>query len=236
MLHRLVMRAGKDRRVRALDGNLLNATRTNLQLCSRSDVAILNRRAEPTKLVGVSYQVPPKWLKTSKHWSASLKIDGVKLHLGNWKSANEAGCAFDRAARYLYGKNAVTNQSLGLISAKVAATKTCRTAGRLARNRVREHQAKISMERLPAFLNAKPTFETFAAFTRRPTEQPLEVQCFKTGRIVRVKSEAEKVADAKREKRERRAARRARKAAKAMVMQRRRERAAAAMAEIDGAS
>ena len=54
-----------------------------------------------------------------------------------------------------------------------------------------------------------------------------------TGRVVRVKSEAEKTAEAKREKRERRAARKARKIAKAIVMQRRRERAAAAMAELD---
>jgi hypothetical protein len=75
--------------------------------------------------------------------------------------------------------------------------------------------------------------ESVAALTRRPTQQPVEVQCFNTGRVVRVKSEAETAADTKSEKGERRAARKARKAAKAMVMQRRRERAAAAMAEMD---
>jgi hypothetical protein len=222
-----------DRRVRAIDGNLLNATRDNLQTCSRSDIAILNRRGEPTKLVGVTYQVPPRWLKTEKRWSASIKVDGVAVHLGSWKSANEAGCAFDRAARYLYGKNAVTNQSLGLISAKVASTKTCRKAGRLARYRVREHQGKVFLERLPAYLNSKLTLASSAALTKRPTEQPVEVQCFNSGRLVRVKSETEKAADAKREKRERRAARRTRKLAKQIVMQRRRERAAAGMAELE---
>jgi hypothetical protein len=61
----------------------------------------------------------------------------------------------------------------------------------------------------------------------------VEVQCFNTGRAVHAKSEAEKTADAKREKRERRAARRTRKLARQMVIQRRRERAAAAMAEMD---
>ena len=95
-------------------------------------------------------------------------------------------------------------------------------------------ESTIAMERLPTFLNAKPTFATFAAFTKRPTEQPVEVTCFKDpGRIVPVKSEAEKAADAKREKAERKASRRARKVAKQMVMQRRRERAADAMAELD---
>jgi hypothetical protein len=82
------------------------------------------------------------------------------------------------------------------------------------------------MKRLPALLNTKPTFASLAAFTRRPTEQPVEVQCFKTGTV-------RPAADPKREKRERRAARRARKLAKQMVMQHRRERAAAAMAELD---
>jgi hypothetical protein len=225
-LHRLVMRVAKDRRVRALDGNLLNATSANLQSCTRSDVAILNRRGEPNKLVGVTHHVPPKWLRTQKHWSASIKVDGVKVHLGYFKSANEAGCAFDRAARYLYGRNAVTNQSLGLISAKVAATKTCRTAGRLARDRVRQFQEKATIERLPALLSTKPTCASFAAFTKKPTEQPVEVTCFHTGRV-------RPAADPKQEKKERRAARKARKLARQIVMQRRRERAAAAMAELD---
>ena len=144
LLHRLVTKAAPHRRVRAIDGNLLNGTYDNLQTCSRSDVAILNRRGEPTKLVGVTYQVPPRWLKTEKRWSASIKVDGVAVHLGSWKSANEAGCAFDRAARMLYGKNAVTNQCLGLITRQVAMTKVCRIASRQARNRVREHKERCS--------------------------------------------------------------------------------------------
>jgi hypothetical protein len=133
----------------------------------------------------------------------------------------------------LYGKNAVTNESLGLISRQTAMTKTCRKASRQARNRVLDHRNKVFLERWPAYLASKPTFESLAALTRRPAQQPVEVQCFKTGRVVRVKSEAEKAADTKSEKRERRVARRAHKIAKAMVMQRRRERAAAAMAELD---
>jgi hypothetical protein len=233
LLHRVVTRAAADRRVRAMDGNLLNATPDNLQTCSRSDIAILNRRGEPNKLVGVTYQEPPRWLKTEKRWSASIKVDGVAVHLGSWKSANEAAAAFDRAARVLYGKGATTNESLGLIPRRVAMTKVCRMASRQARNRVRDHREKVFEERLPAYLASKPTFESLAALTKRPTEQPVEVQCFNTGRVVCAKSEVEKAADAKREKRERRAARKAQKVAKAMVMQRRRERAAAAMAEMD---
>ena len=233
LLHRLVTKAAPHRRVRAIDGNLLNATHENLQTCSRSDSAVLARRGEPTKLVGVTYQQPPRWLKTEKRWSAKIKVDGIAVHLGSWKSANEAGCAFDRAARVLYGKNAVTNQSLGLITRQVAMTKVCRIASRQARNRVREHKEKVFQERLPAYLASKPTLESSAALIKRPTEQPVETQSFRTGRVVPVKSEAEKTADAKREKRQRRAARKARKVAKAMVMHRRRERAAAAMAELD---
>jgi hypothetical protein len=46
LLHRLVAKAAPHRRVRAIDGNLLNATPDNLQTCTRSDIAILNRRGE----------------------------------------------------------------------------------------------------------------------------------------------------------------------------------------------
>jgi hypothetical protein len=91
----------------------------------------------------------------------------------------------------------------------------------------------VFQERLPAHLSFKPTLGSIAALTKRPTEQPVKVQCFNTSRVVRVKPEAEKAADVKREKRGRRAARKARKAAKAVMMQRRRERAAAAIAELD---
>jgi hypothetical protein len=233
LLHRVVTKVAPHRRVRAIDGNLLNATHENLQTCTRSDIAILNRRGEPKKLVGVTYQVPPRWLKTEKRWSASIKVDGVGVHLGSWKSSVEAAAAFDRAARVLYGNYAITNETLGLVERKVAMTKVCRITSRQARNRVREHREKVFQERLSAYLGSKPTFESLAALTRRPSQQPVKVRCFKTGRVVRVKSEAEKAADTKRVKRERREARKARKVAKAMVIQRRRGRAAAAMAEFD---
>jgi hypothetical protein len=59
---------------------------------------------------------------------------------------------------------------------------------------------------LPVYLSSKPTFQSIAALTKRPTEQPVEVQGFNTGRVVRVNSDAEKAADATREKKERRAA------------------------------
>jgi hypothetical protein len=176
--------------------------------------------------VGVTYQVPPRWLKTDKAWSASIKVDGAKVHLGSWKSANEAGCAFDRAARFLHGQKAVTNQSQGLITRQVAMTKVCQIASRQARNRVREHKKKVLFEKLPSYLASKPTLQSMAAFLRRPTEQPVEVQCFNTGMV-------KPAADPKPNKKERRAARRAHKVARARVMQRRRERAAAAMAEMD---
>jgi hypothetical protein len=91
-------------------------------------------------------------------------------------------------------KNAVTNQSLGLITRQVAMTKVCRIASRQARNRVREHKEKVFQERLPAHLSFKPTLESVAALTKRPTEQPVEVQCFNTSRVVRVKPEAEMAA------------------------------------------
>jgi hypothetical protein len=75
LLHRLVMKTrGRNRRVRALDGNLLNATKANLQSVSHSDMTILGKTRPADKLLGVQYLVPPKWLKTPFHYHSRIQI------------------------------------------------------------------------------------------------------------------------------------------------------------------
>jgi hypothetical protein len=131
LLHRLVMRVGKARRIRAENGNLLDC-QANLQSVSRSDVAILNRRTTKDKLIGVTHAVPPRWMKSAKHYHAHIRADGVKLFLGSFKTREEAACCWDAAARRLHGwREATTNAKLGLIAAKVMRTKVCRLAARV---------------------------------------------------------------------------------------------------------
>ena len=91
LLHRSVFKSlRRDRRVRALDGNLLNATKSNLQVLSLSDVAILNRACPADKVVGVQHAIPPRWLKTSSHYHARIRFKGQYVHLGSFRTLEEA--------------------------------------------------------------------------------------------------------------------------------------------------
>jgi hypothetical protein len=171
-LHRLVLRLkNPNRYARALDDNLLNATRANLQVVSKSDLAILNRASPANKVVGVRRSSMPKWLRSNKEHRATIRYNGVVLHLGNYRTVEEAGCAFDAAARRLYGKDAVTNRSLGLILEKAALTSAYRKSARHARRKVDEHKGKIALEKLAAF-RANPSRGNFMAFATPRSKQP----------------------------------------------------------------
>jgi hypothetical protein len=75
-----------NRRVRALNGNLLDARKRDLQTVSRSDISILNRGRLITKLAGVHRAEPPCWLKSDCIFHASISVGGTKLHLGSFKT------------------------------------------------------------------------------------------------------------------------------------------------------
>ena len=156
LLHRLALKVrDKKRKVRAINGNSLDVRSSNLQTCTASDIRILNRAEPVRKLVGVQHAVPPKWLKTDCVYHASINVDGEKLHLGSFRTLEEAGCCFDAAARMVHGPKATTNQSLGFISAKVSCSKICRKAAKAARRKVKEHRQRIAMEKLRAFEAAR---------------------------------------------------------------------------------
>ena len=102
---------------------------------------------------------------------AAIGIDGQKLHLGSFKTLEEASAAYDSGAIRLYGGKVTTKRSLGFISEKVRMTKVCRQAARTARRRVDEHRAKVSAAKVQALLAAKTDEERRAAFVslaRRP--------------------------------------------------------------------
>jgi hypothetical protein len=159
------------RYVRPLDGNLLNATKSNLQVVSRSDLAILNRATPANKIVGVRRTAIPRWLKTDKVYRASIGVSGTRLRLGNFRTLEEGACAFDAAARRLYGADAVMNRSLVLITEKVARTRACRKAAGMARRKVNEPKGKVAMEKLAAF-RANPSRGNFLAFATPRSKQP----------------------------------------------------------------
>ena len=163
LLHTLATKA-RTRKVRAVNHNLLDARKSNLQLLTRSDVVVLNRSPSIKRLIGVREAAPPHWLKTECRFHSSISIDGQKLHLGSFKTLFEAGAAYDSAAIRLYGGKVTTNRSLGFLSESVRKTKVCRQAARTARRRVDEHREKATAVKLQALMAAKTDEERRAAF------------------------------------------------------------------------
>ncbi|MDD5010940.1 MAG: AP2 domain-containing protein [Phycisphaerae bacterium] len=88
------------------DGDGLNNTKENLQIVT---VAENNRycrkrgRGGSSKYKGVSIH------KRSGKWQASIKYDGVRKSLGSYESEEEAGRAYDEAAKIYHGQYAVLN-------------------------------------------------------------------------------------------------------------------------------
>ena len=165
LLPRSVFRLKGARRVRAINRNPLDARRANLQTCTRSDIAILNRSAPVRKIGGVHYSKPPRWnTRTECFWHTAISIRGDKVHLGSFRTPEEAAAAFDAAAIKVHGAGTSTNQKLGLLSFRVAKTKTCRKAARAARNKVNEHQVKVMVAKMEALKVAQTQEERRAIF------------------------------------------------------------------------
>jgi hypothetical protein len=181
LLHRRVFKSlRRDRRVRAIDGNLLHATKTNLQVVSLSDLAILNRACPADKVVGVQHAIPPRWLKTPCHYHARIRFRGRYVHLGSFRTLEEAACCFDGAARRLYGPDAISNRSLGLVAEKTFWTKVCRRAYRVGKHKIAKLLERGMLEKARAF-QAEPTMANFIAMGlgyRRDAQPRVRVRNF----------------------------------------------------------
>ena len=87
------------------DGDTLNNQRKNLRSATRKQT-LQNRRKSlnrSSQLKGVSYN------KRVSKWSAQIKTNGKKKHLGFFVDEEAAGRAFDKAAQRLFGTFALTN-------------------------------------------------------------------------------------------------------------------------------
>jgi hypothetical protein len=144
-LHRQALRVrNADRRVRAIDGNLLNCATRNLQVVTRSDSSVFGKSGMMKKIIGVRYAKPPKWMRTDCFWHAEISVGGRKVFLGAFPSPEQATAAFDAAAVKL--GRAATNQRLGFLSEKAAKTRLCKRAAKKARNVIRDYQGKRALE------------------------------------------------------------------------------------------
>jgi hypothetical protein len=179
-LHQLAKRAWKGKRLWAINRNYLDCRRDNLRFVSHADARILSTSRPSIQAVGVTRPLQPAFFKTLlRPFQMRISVAGTNLSL--WFSTLEtAQAAYDAAAIKVHGPSAVTNQSLGLLSADVAQTKLCRNAAKMARRLVREHRSGELLKRYEAMKSAKTHAAKVAIFkglreVGRPTPGPSEI-------------------------------------------------------------
>ena len=87
------------------DGNGLNNRRENLRRATKSQNAMNQQKTRGTsRFKGV------RWHKDCKKWTAEIKFDGKKKHLGLFNTEEEAAKAYNRKAEELFGEYANLNE------------------------------------------------------------------------------------------------------------------------------
>ena len=107
-MHRLILNAPKGLFVDHINGNGLDNRRCNLRLCTASQNQA-NRRRLPTNKTGHRGVC-----RVGVKWQAGIKKDGRSRHLGWFATAEEAGRAYDAAAKELFGEFAQLNFPVNL--------------------------------------------------------------------------------------------------------------------------
>lgn len=114
-LHRLVLGAGPGQQVVAVDGNALNCRRRNLRITTRSEVAARRTTAAPRSGYRGVY-------RNGRWWRAVAQKDGIRQHLGNFLTPEQAARTYDEKARELWGTHALTNERLGFLPRRKASS------------------------------------------------------------------------------------------------------------------
>lgn len=104
-LHRLILGVPESVNVDHKDGDGLNCRRSNMRSASQArncQNQRLNRRST-SGYKGVS------WQSDRRRWQAGIKINGKRIALGRFDTAEQAARAYDDAARRLFGEFACVN-------------------------------------------------------------------------------------------------------------------------------
>lgn len=106
-LHRIIMLVTDSKlKIDHIDGNPLNNTKTNLRVCSTAQNAKNTslRRNSSTKFKGVSL------IKSTNLFRAYITVDYKSIHLGCFKTSQEAAIAYNEAAVIYHGEFAKLNE------------------------------------------------------------------------------------------------------------------------------
>lgn len=102
LMHRVIMNALTGDEIDHINGNTLDNRRINLRVVTRSQ-NVQNSRPQKGKYKGVSLR------KGKGRWRARIMLNGKLIHLGDFKTAEEAAKVYDESALFYFGDYAWCN-------------------------------------------------------------------------------------------------------------------------------
>lgn len=106
LLHSLIMRPSKGMEVDHRNHDGLDCRRDNMRICTHAQ-NIMNqrpRRGCSSQYKGVSWYAPGR-----KNWRAYIRVNGVLIFLGAFRTEDSAAIAYDTAAQKHFGEYAFLN-------------------------------------------------------------------------------------------------------------------------------
>lgn len=106
-LHRFILNPPSDKEVSHQDGDGLNNTRSNIQICSHAQNMCFFKK----KQIGATSQFRGVSLEKGKAspWRASFFMNGKSFRLGNFVQEKDAAAAWDKKAREVHGEMSFQN-------------------------------------------------------------------------------------------------------------------------------
>lgn len=106
-IHKIIM--GDNEEYPLIDhrnGNTLDNRKDNLRFCTcqQNNMNRKSRKGSTSKYKGVS------WSTKSKKWDVGIYVDKKTIHLGMYKSEDEAALVYNRAASFYFGEFARLNE------------------------------------------------------------------------------------------------------------------------------
>ena len=113
-MHRVILNAPDGVVVDHINGDGLDNRRSNLRLCTYAENQRHQRLSHrnTTGYKGVTF----KKQRISKPYHANIGLNNKLIHIGCYRTAEEAARAYDLAALKCHGEFAMTNRMLGLLS------------------------------------------------------------------------------------------------------------------------